>query len=151
MCAYTINLHIEPQLSLPFLGDELLRVVCAVLDHERQPVDAELTVVVAGDECVRELNRAFRRLDSTTDVLSFPSGEGPAFVTPERFPPYLGDVVVSYPVAVAQAAEQGHLVMAELALLIVHGCLHLVGYDHATEEERERMWSRQEEILRSLI
>jgi probable rRNA maturation factor len=58
--------------------------------------------------------------------------------------------VVSYPTAVAQAAEMGHSIEEELTLLVVHGCLHLLGYEDSTEEERCRMWARQEELLQML-
>ncbi len=63
---------------------------------------------------------------------------------------YLGDVIVSYPRAVVQAGEHGHPVEQELNLLVVHGLLHLLGYDHASEEERALMWARQETILTAL-
>jgi probable rRNA maturation factor len=89
-------------------------------------------------------------MDQPTDVLAFAAQEGEAFVLPEGEPPYLGDVIVSYPTALAQATEAGQPVTAELALLVVHGCLHLLGYDHAEPDEQARMWARQGAILDSL-
>jgi probable rRNA maturation factor len=62
-------------------------------------------------------------------------------------PSYLGDVIISFPRARAQAAEEGHPVEEELRLLIVHGVLHLLGYDHATVEEQKQMWERQNAII----
>ncbi len=99
---------------------------------------------------IQALNRTFRQVDSPTDVLAFPAAEGNDFVLPPELPPYLGDVIISYPTALAQAEAQGHPVEQELTLLIVHGCLHLLGYDHETEEERQQMWARQEALCTQL-
>lgn len=109
-----------------------------------------VTVVISGEEEIRALNRDFLGNDAPTDVLSFPATDVGAepFVTPdEEAASYLGDVIISYPTAAAQAAQQGHPVQDELALLVVHGCLHLLGYDHADEESERQMWARQEAIL----
>ncbi len=106
---------------------------------------AALTLVITDDDRVRELNRAYRGVDATTDVLSFPMQEGEPI--PGESEPYLGDVVIAFPVAQEQAQAYGHSVQEELRLLTVHGVLHLLGYDHETPEEEARMWARQEEIL----
>jgi probable rRNA maturation factor len=70
--------------------------------------------------------------------------------TPETGRYYLGDVIISYPRALEQSAAAGHTVQDELQLLVVHGVLHLLGHDHATEEEKARMWADQQEILAGL-
>jgi len=150
MSAYIINVHIEPEYSAYVATEPLAHVVQAALENQKQPEDSEVTLVITDDSKVQELNKKFRGIDSATDVLSFPSREGQEFVTPEGLLSYLGDVIVSYPTAAAQAEEQGHPVEDELALLIVHGCLHLLGYDHQTDEEQQRMWAIQEQILSSL-
>ena len=106
----------------------------------------ELTVLVTGDERVRELNLRYRGVDSPTDVLSF-GGGAEGFVDAPGAPVYLGDVVISYPRVLAQATAQGWSPDKELALLVIHGVLHLAGYDHATPEEEAIMWARQEAIL----
>lgn len=105
-----------------------------------------LTLVLTGDEAIQELNRQYLGVDSPTDVLSFPAGE----VDPETQEFYLGDVILSYPRAQAQAAAAGHPLEAELQLLTVHGVLHLLGYDHAEREEKDQMWSEQDQILTAL-
>jgi probable rRNA maturation factor len=110
-----------------------------------------LSVVITDDEAVQELNRQFRGVDAPTDVLAFGSGKEGDFVTVPGEPAYLGDVVISYPRAVAQAEEYGHSISRELALLAVHGLLHLLGYDHVSEAERTEMWAKQNEILESLV
>jgi probable rRNA maturation factor len=109
----------------------------------------ELTVLVTGDERVRELDLRYRGVDSPTDVLSF-GGEAEGFVDAPGAMVYLGDVVISYPRVMAQATAQGWSPDKELALLVVHGVLHLAGYDHATPEEEAIMWARQEAILTRL-
>lgn len=106
-------------------------------------VAQEITLVLTDDEQLRALNFEFMGIDAPTDVLSFPAGE----VNPETGAFYLGDVIISYPQAILQAGTGGHAVLDELRLLAVHGVLHLFGYDHADEEQRSCMWSRQAAIL----
>ncbi len=118
----------------------------ATLQHENYPPDTDLSIVIEGDEKLHELNNQFLGIDRPTDVLSFPSDE----VDPETGRGYLGDIIISYPRAAAQAQAAGHSVDAELQLLTVHGTLHLIGYDHADPEEKEHMWAVQKEILDSL-
>ena len=93
-----------------------------------------------------ELNHAYRGVTGPTDVLAFPMTEG-------RFgavsPDLLGDVVISAETAARQARDRGREVQGELALLLVHGILHLVGYDHGTATERRRMWQKQRVILKA--
>lgn len=150
MSSYRIEVQVEPALSEAVAVEEIARAVRYVLEQEHQPEAAEVTVVIADDAQVRELNRAFRAVDSPTDVLAFPARSEDGFVNPPELPPYLGDIVVSFPTAAAQAAEQGHSVEAELTLLVIHGCLHLLGYDHADENERDAMWARQDDLVRAL-
>jgi probable rRNA maturation factor len=147
--------RVDVQTALRFAGEvdeELLRRVTAeTLRHEGIEGEIALSVLITDDEAVRELNRQFRDVDAPTDVLAFGSGEEGDFVTAPGEPAYLGDVVISYPRAVAQAEEYGHSINRELALLAVHGVLHLLGYDHMSEAERTEMWARQNEILESLV
>lgn len=85
----------------------------------------EVSVVLAGDDLLRRLNREYRGRDRPTDVLSFPGpGEGEG----------LGDVVISVPTAARNARRQGHSVQRELDILAVHGLLHVLGYDHETDD-----------------
>lgn len=107
-----------------------------------------LTIVIETDDAVAALNAQFRGIAAPTDVLSFPA-ERPPVVDPDE-PDYLGDVIIAYPYAQAQAEREGHALLDDLRLLVVHGVLHLLGYDHGTMEERARMWAEQEQILRAL-
>jgi len=144
---YPIDLQIADEYANDVDADFLTRVIRSTLDAASEPPEASLAVVIASDDAVRELNRAYRHIDRPTDVLSFPTRDGPDFVVPGEAELYLGDVIISWPTARAQADEAGHSVRDELALLVVHGCLHLLGYDHATDAERSEMWERQESIL----
>lgn len=130
--------------------DDLRATAMATLLSEGQ-TDGQMTIVVAEDEQVRELNARYRDVDSVTDVLAFPArGALGPFVEPEETAGYLGDVVIAYPQAAAQAQAAGHSVVDELRLLVAHGTLHLLGHDHATPDEEAAMWKRQDEILARL-
>lgn len=107
-----------------------------------------LTVVVADDAMVQELNRQFRGIDAPTDVLSFPADSLSDLVP--AMPRYLGDILIAYPYASAQAAAENHPVQDSMALLVVHGVLHLLGFDHDTAENRAAMWAAQDAILAQL-
>ena len=113
------------------------------LAHIRPGEDFELTIALSDDSQLHDLNLQFLGIDSSTDVLSFPADE----LDPDTGTLYLGDVILSLPRALAQAAAGGHGVEAELQLLTVHGVLHLLGYDHADPGDKAAMWSRQAEIL----
>lgn len=107
---------------------------------------AELSVDMVGDGRMRRLNRVYRGIDRPTDVLAFAMREAGG---PDS--PLLGDVVISLPAAVRQAAQAGHSVDREVAVLLVHGLLHLLGYDHEREEaEASRMRREERAIFRSL-
>lgn len=142
-----IEVHVEGE--WPVDPEVLRRAALATLLHQRSPV-VEVAVVVSDDASLRELNRRFRGIDEATDVLAFPNETRGPFVGAPGLPRYLGDVVISYPRAEAQAAEAGHAVEAELQLLVVHGVLHLLGHDDQSAQERAEMWAAQKAILEAL-
>ena len=109
----------------------------------------QLSVTIVTDERIRELNREHRGIDAVTDVLSFPlqTEDAASFVLPPSAPSHLGDVVVALGRAAEQAQEYGHSLERELAYLSVHGVLHLLGFDHEAEDDREAMRQREEEVL----
>ncbi len=115
--------------------------------HNAQPETA-MSVVITSDDAVAELNRQHRGIDAPTDVLSFPADEPPIELPDE--PPYLGDLIIAYPYAAAQAAREQHALNDSLALLVVHGTLHLLGFDHDTDAHRANMWAAQAEVLTEL-
>lgn len=151
---YQIDLQIDPAVSsdLPSeLSPEWFRdAVARVLVRLGEPEGTEVSLLVTTDVQIRELNRGFRNTDAPTDVLAFSAREGEGFITPPDLPPYLGDVAISLNAAARQAAERGHPLRSEMALLVVHGCLHLLGYDHATPEQRRAMWALQAQLLQEL-
>ncbi len=120
---------------------QLTKAARAALDQQRVADRVELTIVITGNAQLRKLNRQFRHIDAPTDVLSFNADDGTA---------YLGDIVISYPKAKAQAQAGGHPVEAELQLLVVHGVLHLLGHDHYTRAEKAKMWAAQSAVLQSI-
>jgi probable rRNA maturation factor len=128
--------------------------------------EGEVALTFVDDEAIHELNQQYRGIDKPTDVLSFSmqedgedeiqiiygdaqeeepldgeAADGEAFIEP------LGDIIISVPRAVAQAEEYGHSVERELGFLFVHGFLHLIGYDHQTEEAEKAMFAKQEDVL----
>jgi len=111
---------------------------------------SELSIVLTGDGEVRKLNRLYRKKDKTTDVLSFPLLEGKRLKTGNQGTIPLGDVVISLPQTRRQAARQGREFKRELALLLVHGILHLLGYDHVSRSQEKRMFGLQERLLNKL-
>jgi probable rRNA maturation factor len=130
--------------------EPLRRAALAAVRHEKVTAPAELTVVVTSDARVRRLNRTYRGLDRTTDVLAFGGSAGGTLVVPAGAVPYIGDVIISLPRAAAQAKDAGHSLEAELQLLTVHGVLHLLDHDHAEPQDKAAMWSAQTEILRGI-
>lgn len=113
-----------------------------------QGIDATVTIYITGDAEIRKLNRQFHAANAPTDVLSFPAEPvAPVEVGKRGRPPYLGDIVISYERARAQARAAGWYIKDELELLIVHGILHLTGYDDLHHRARARMWKRQQELL----
>lgn len=110
--------------------------------------EADLSVVVADDAMLQQLNSQYLGIDAPTDVLSFPSGE--ELTDPETDRLYLGDIIVSYPRAAEQAAATDESITDELQLLVVHGVLHLLGHDHAEADEKEQMWNAQAAVLTAL-
>ena len=110
--------------------------------------DAEVSVLFTGDRAMRSLNRRYRGKDMTTDVLSFALREG---MFPRIQPTVLGDIVISLPAASRQAAEAGHPLIREIERLLVHGLLHLLGYDHERgPQEALRMERKERKLLKGL-
>ncbi len=123
--------------------DALVRAaVRETLAAEEHAAAAEVSVAVMDDAQIRDLNRRYRGSDAATDVLAFPQDPLPGAAAP-----LLGDVVISAERAREQAREYGHTADREIALLVVHGVLHLLGYDDEMEDGAAQMWERQRVIL----
>ncbi|MEM5775995.1 MAG: rRNA maturation RNase YbeY [Anaerolineaceae bacterium] len=109
--------------------------------------DTDITLVVDGDAFIQDLNRQYRGLDTATDVLSFEMG----YTDPETNRKYLGDIILSADTIARNAAQNQVSITEETRLLIVHGILHLLGYDHATEQEQKVMWQKQAEVIGAIL
>jgi probable rRNA maturation factor len=137
-------IHIESE--FPFPEELLEHAARAVLAHQTESQESELSIVLTDNEHLQELNLNYLGIDAPTDVLSFPASE----TDPESGARYIGDILISVPRARSQAEAAGHPLKSEVQLLVVHGVLHLLGHDHAEPEEKARMWKVQAEILDSL-
>ena len=143
----TINVEIEPDYE-HHVTEPRLRLVVENALQTCEVNTGELTVLVTGDAEIRRLNLQYRQVDAPTDVLSFAwQEEATPFLGPQEVVPYLGDIMISAPTALAQARNAGHTVTEEILLLAIHGVLHLLGFDHTTPEEKQIMWQKQAQIL----
>lgn len=155
----TVEYETEDRLKLP--EKQIIEaVVTEALDYENCPYEAEVNVLLTDNPSIQEINREQRQIDAPTDVLSFPMAdfEEPAdfdrleelaeeYFHPETGELLLGDIVVSVEKVIEQAEKYGHSRERELAFLIAHSMLHLCGYDHMEDGEREVMEQKQREIL----
>ena len=127
------------------------RIAQTVLKAEGVAPPYEVSLVFTDSETVQQLNRDYRGVDEPTDVLAFymlpQKGADSSFALPPDGVTRLGEVIISYPQAAEQAREQGHSPERELALLVIHGILHLLGYDHEEPEEESKMREREIELL----
>ena len=149
-----INVLIDQGLETAVDAGWLEEVVRQVLAAESAGDGVELGLVVTGQEKVRALNRDYRGRDEPTDVLAFSAREEAQGQSPFVQPPdgvlHLGEVIISLPQAAAQAGERGHSLEKELAVLVIHGVLHLLGYDHEEAADEQRMQAREAEILSAI-
>ena len=142
----TVFLDIADQYSDFINSSHLERSVLTTLNHLGVSPDSDLTILLDDDQRIQKLNNEYLSIDAPTDVLAFPAG----FTDPDTGHTYLGDVIISFPQAKSQANKRRHPVEAEIQLLVVHGVLHLLGYDHFESEDKEIMWSAQSQILNQL-
>jgi probable rRNA maturation factor len=175
--AHLISVQIDPAFAGDLDADRLHRLAGYILAAEGVAGPVELGVVVTNDAEIHDLNRQYLGHDYPTDVISFTAAEeaaGPTlarppagpenpppaapatpaaldanvqFVHPPGWPRYLGDVVISYETAAAQAPEYGHGPAAEVDVLLAHGILHLLGYDDQADADRGRMHTRQQALV----
>lgn len=140
---HRINLQSLP--SYESHSAELIRVARHVLRGVGAPPGA-LTLVLTGEDQIQDLNLRFAKEDNPTDVLSFPDGT----TDPDSNRIYYGDVILCVPIAEGQAKARGHQLEDELALLTIHGILHLFDFDHSTREAEAEMWAKQDQMLTEL-
>lgn len=124
----------------------LQRAILNTLIQAGSAQEMDVTLLVEGDDILQQLNRQYLGRDYPTDVLSFEAND----VDPETGRLHLGDIILSFPRAQEQRVSSGNSLADELQLLVVHGTLHLLGYDHDTPESKALMWEKQAAILKNL-
>lgn len=127
--------------------DFIKAVALEIMKYEGSPENSQLSMVFCDDDAIKDINKEYRGKDEATDVLSFPM-ELENFVPEIRM---LGDIVISTDTAKRQAEEFKHSVLTEIVILMIHGLLHLHGYDHIEEEDCKKMRPREAEILNHLV
>lgn len=160
----TVTLERESDIPLPFSEQEIAEaVVSETLDYEDCPYEVQVNIILTSDEEIHQINLEQRGVDAPTDVLSFPmieyaypsdftvlEADGMDSFDPDTGELLLGDIVISVDKVIEQAEKYNHDVKREYAFLIAHSMLHLFGYDHMDDLERETMEHKQEEILNRL-
>ena len=161
--SYQIDVQVFEQFEQSVRNDMLMKTAERTLALEMRGSSEAVSIVIADDATVRELNRTHRGLDENTDVLSFAFShageyygddepmsewsEDASFVMPPGDSAGLGEVIISYPQMARQAEEAGHSNERELVHLLTHGILHLLGYDHVETDDETIMNARETEIL----
>ncbi len=160
----TVTIERESDIPLPFSEQEVAEaVIMETLDYEDCPYEVQVNIILTTNEEIRQINLEQRGVDAPTDVLSFPmieyaypsdftvlEGDSMDNFDPDSGELILGDIVISVDKVMEQAEKYNHEVKREYAFLIAHSMLHLFGYDHMDEVERENMEIRQDEILNRL-
>ncbi|WLR43982.1 rRNA maturation RNase YbeY [Bacillus carboniphilus] len=145
-----VDLNDELNVLTEIQKEKIEKLLQNTAEIEEIEKGAEVSVTFVNNESIRQINREYRDKDQETDVISFAleeHAEDEINIKGEHLPRVLGDIIVSYPKAVEQAEQYGHSLMREILFLTVHGFLHLLGYDHMTEEDEKEMFNKQKEIL----
>lgn len=145
--AYSVTVDLEPPAEGAVDPDAVRALVEQALATDAVEDGATLAVVMAGDTLLRELNQRHRGIDAPTDVLSFEPSEDDGFPREPDAPRHLGDIAVSVETVRRQSSDLGIPFMLELRHVVLHGVLHLIGYDHETTEDELRMRAREETVL----
>ena len=159
----TVEISEETEVDFPFDYESTAKeVIRAALSYEKFPFEAEISLTLVDDDTIQAVNKEFRAIDRSTDVLSFPMlnfpcagdfsliEEGNEDFNPDTNEVILGDIMISVMHVHRQAEEYGHSLKREYAFLIAHSMLHLMGYDHMTDETMKEMENIQERILSGL-
>lgn len=136
--------------SKPPSSDWVEQVVCQTLEVTKFEGACEVSVLLTDESKIRELNHDYRGIDRPTDVLSFAFEDGAMMSPPPGVPRMLGDVIIALPVLEKQAASNGVTLPRECAWALCHGTLHLLGYDHESDEEDEAMRALERQVLEKL-
>jgi probable rRNA maturation factor len=147
----TVNVRILPLYAKDVVRADLRKAARAAFKSAGGQGAWALTVMLTDDAQVLKLNLVYRGVDAPTDVLAFGEADvANGFIEPPGETQYWGDIIISYPRAMEQAATYGHPLQEELSLLVVHGTLHLMGYDHQQGNDKAKMWEVQNAALAQL-
>jgi probable rRNA maturation factor len=146
-----MSVFLSDEQTLPTDSAMLRRLAELVMEHERYPAETEVTIMLVSDEAIADYNQRFMERAGPTDVLAFPldelvPGQPPRFV-PGGPPVALGDVIIAPSYVRRQAEEHDSEFSEEIALMVIHGMLHLMGYDHGNDEDAEAMEEKERTIL----
>jgi probable rRNA maturation factor len=146
-----LALEIDEQFAGFCDRSQIEAAVQAVLEAT-QSTESSVAISITDSAAVQQLNFQYRQINAPTDVLSFSYQPDPDFPEPAtaEIAGHLGDIIIAYPVAQAQAEISGHTPMDEIVLLVVHGMLHLLGFDHDSKTNKASMWSIQSSLLTKL-
>lgn len=137
----------QDKIEVPATWEDKINQVAAICFAEEEiPAKAEVDLLFVDNGAIRELNREYRDKDAATDVLSFPMYEADEEIEDEE-EILFGDIVISLERAQEQCQEYGHSLEREVMYLLVHGLLHLAGYDHMEEEDKKQMRAQEEKLL----
>lgn len=139
----------EKKLCEESYEEQFIEIIEATLDDLHIEDDIEMSCVLVDDEKIHEINREYRNIDRSTDVISFALEDNDQFYV-EGMPRSIGDIFISVDHAKSQAQEYGHSLKREMCFLFTHGLLHLLGYDHMQEEDEKEMFALQKTILNRL-
>ncbi len=144
-----VNRH--PELTLSEADCQLIeKTIVTTLADEGFDWPYEVAVIVVDAPTIRQYNRDYRAKDQATDVLSFVQYDEAGFVFNDDEPIFLGDIVLCYDIALAQASQYGHSAVRELSYLVCHSTLHLLGYDHIEAADKSEMRRREKAIMAQL-
>ena len=133
----------ENQYDLPDNFEEVVQETLRIVKHNKE---IQVNLIFVDEHEIIQLNENFRGYPEATDVLSFEAG----YIDPETGNLSLGDIVICAPFVMKQSAKLGNKPNDEMRLMVIHGMLHLLGYDHGNEEEKSLMWETQKKILENL-
>ena len=147
-----MTILIENETDYDLNVDFAKQIITKVIEEEGINPNCEINVFIVSREDMQDINKTQRGIDKVTDVLSFPMID---FINGEKIPErafyLLGDIVISIDVALEQAIDYGHTIERELGFLLIHGALHLLGYDHDTEKNQTTMFNKQDSLLKDLL
>ena len=142
------GINLQNPSSYPIDAEGLKRASQAVLARHLRDEIVDLSIVITDSMTIKGMNSRYAKVNAPTDVLSFPAEPAPKASSDDGR--YLGDIVIAFDYATFQASKTAAAAVDVLCLLVIHGALHLLGYDHDTQNARERMWAAQAQALRDI-